>query len=261
MKFSATIRREGVPDEIRIIEAPSRFEVYDQIRKEGSTVVELKEGARKFALPAWLTITIGTGVKRAEIIRTARNLSAMLAAGLPLSRALSVIERQSGNKRLKAIATDLSDSIKKGSSFHEALAAYPKVFPELFIAMTRAGEESGSLADALAIVGTQMEHSEELVGKIKGAMIYPAIVITAIVDRRHPDAHLRRADLDQYLHPARSKSAAHDPDHCRDFEFHGGQCSVRARRARRTHRGRYRFHPFETGEDDRALGRRSICRS
>lgn len=180
MKFSATIRREGVPDEIRIIEAPSRFEVYDQIRKEGSTVVELKEGARKFALPAWLSITIGTGVKRAEIIRTARNLSAMLGAGLPLSRALSVIERQSGNKRLKAIATNLSDSIKKGSSFHEALAAYPKVFPELFIAMTRSGEESGSLADALAIVGTQMEHSEELVGKIKGAMIYPAIVITAI---------------------------------------------------------------------------------
>ena len=111
----------------------------------------------------------------------AKNLSAMLSAGLSLSRALSVIERQSSNSSLKIIATGLSESVKKGSSFHEALTAYPKVFPELFVAMSRAGEESGSLADSLAIVGLQMERSEELVRKIRGAMIYPAIVIIAIV--------------------------------------------------------------------------------
>lgn len=181
MKFRATIRKEGVSDQIQIIEAPSRFALYDQIQKEGGFVVELQEGIEKFTLPAWLTLSIGTGVKRSEIIRLARNLSAMLGAGLSLSRALSVIERQSGNKRLKAIASGLSNSIKKGLSFHEALSAYPKVFPELFVAMVKAGEESGSLTNALTVVALQMEHSEELIRKIKGAMIYPAIVITAIV--------------------------------------------------------------------------------
>ena len=181
MKFRVTIRREGMPNQTRTIEAPSRFAVYDQVQKEGGVVVELQEGGGGFKLPAWFSITIGTGVKRIEIIRMAKNLSAMLSAGLSLSRALSIIERQSGNKRLKKIVVELSDSIKKGSSFHEALAAYPKVFPEFFVAMARAGEESGSLADALAVVGLQMERSEELIRKIRGAMIYPAIVITAIV--------------------------------------------------------------------------------
>ncbi|OGG76629.1 hypothetical protein A2950_01915 [Candidatus Kaiserbacteria bacterium RIFCSPLOWO2_01_FULL_55_19] len=181
MKFRATIRKEGLPDEIRTIEAPTHFAVYDLIEKEGGFVVSLEEGGGILVLPSWLTITFGSGVRRIEVIRMARNLSAMLGAGLSLSRALSVIERQSGNKYLKSIATGLSDAIKVGSSFHMALAAYPKVFPALFVAMARAGEESGSLTDALTVVSVQLEHSEELIRKIKGAMLYPAIVMTAIV--------------------------------------------------------------------------------
>jgi len=181
MKYRVTIQRQGAPDEDRVVEAASRFAVYDQIQKEGGIVTALAEDTGGFALPAWLNITIGTGVKRAEIIRLARNLSAMLAAGLSLSRALSVIERQSSNAYLKKITTSLSEAIKRGSSFHEALALFPSVFPPLFTAMAKAGEESGSLTDALNVVGVQLERSEELTRKIKGAMIYPSIVITAIL--------------------------------------------------------------------------------
>ena len=179
MKFNVTIRKEGVPDQERVIDAPSHFAVYDQVQSEGGTVVSITEKGG-LMIPAWLNFTFGTGIKRPEIIRMTKNLSAMLAAGLSLSRALSVIERQSGNKNLRVIIVGLSDSIKKGSSFYKALESYPKVFPEIFIAMVRAGEESGSLSEALAIVGLQMEHSEELVRKIKGAMIYPSIVVTAV---------------------------------------------------------------------------------
>lgn len=181
MKFKATIKKGDGPEQTVIIDAPSRFAVYEQVQKDGGVVTELTEGTGGLKLPAWLSISIGTGVKRMEIVRMAKNMSAMITAGLSLSRALSVIERQSGNKRLKAVATGLSESIKKGSSFNEALAAYPKIFSSLFIAMVKAGEESGSVADSLSIVGMQMERSEELVRKIRGAMIYPAIVITAII--------------------------------------------------------------------------------
>ncbi len=181
MKFRVTIRKEGQPDQERIVEAPTRFAVYNLVQKEGGTVVKLSESGGGFALPAWLYISIGTGVKRAEVIRLAKNLSAMLAAGLSLSRALSVIERQSTNARLKAIASGLADAVKKGTSFHEGLAAYPAIFPEIFVAMVRAGEESGSLDKSLAVVALQMERSEELIRKVKGAMIYPAIVITVVV--------------------------------------------------------------------------------
>lgn len=182
MKFRITVRKEGAPDETRVVDASSRFEVYDQVRGAGGFVTSLDE-VRGFSTGslARFNISIGTGIKRAEIIRIAKNLSAMLSAGLSISRSLSVIERQSSNKNLKKIAVGLSESIKKGSSFNQALALYPRVFPEIFVAMARAGEESGSLADSLSVVALQMERSEELIRKIKGAMIYPAIVVTAVV--------------------------------------------------------------------------------
>ncbi|OGG40281.1 hypothetical protein A2118_02255 [Candidatus Kaiserbacteria bacterium GWA2_50_9] len=181
MKYRITVRKEGVPDEKKVIEAVSRFAVYEQVQKEGGTVIALTEETSFFRLPAWLFITIGTGVKRDEIIRMAKNLSAMISAGLSLSRALSVIERQSGNKNLKKITAGISESVKTGSSFHGALALYPTVFPAIFVAMARAGEESGSLSESLAVVALQMERSEELVRKIRGAMIYPIIVIVAVI--------------------------------------------------------------------------------
>ncbi|MCX6787939.1 MAG: type II secretion system F family protein [Candidatus Kaiserbacteria bacterium] len=182
MEFRITVRKEGTPNEVRVISAASRFDVYSQVRNEGGFVIELKE-LHGFSLGRFsrFNISIGTGIKRMEIVRTAKNLSAMLSAGLSLSRALSVIERQSGNKHLKEIVAGLSESVKKGSAFHEGLAAYPRVFPDIFVAMVRAGEESGSLPDSLTVVALQMERSEELIRKIKGAMIYPAIVITAVV--------------------------------------------------------------------------------
>lgn len=181
MKFIATIRKGGMPDETKIIEAASRFAVYDRVQKEEGMVIKLVEGSEFFTVPSWFYISFGTGIKRIEIIRLAKNLSAMLSAGLSLSRALAIMERQSSNKYLKTVTTGLSESIKRGLSFNEALSAYPKVFSELFIAMTKAGEESGSLANSLSVVGLQMERSEELVRKVRGAMIYPSIVITAII--------------------------------------------------------------------------------
>ncbi len=180
MRFRATIKKEGAPDEVRVIDAPSRFAVYEQIEKEGGTVADLSQDSA-LRMPAWLNITIGTGIKQQEIVMMAKNMAAMLAAGLALARALAVIERQTPNPRLKTIAKGIDEAVRKGSSFNEALAAYPRVFSPLFIAMAKAGEESGSLSESLSVVGLQMEHSAELSRKVKGAMIYPSIVVTAIV--------------------------------------------------------------------------------
>lgn len=181
MKFRVTIRKEGIPDHERSIEAPSRFAVYEEVQKEGGTVVSLHEGEAGFMPPAWLLFSIGTGIRRAEVIRTAKNLAVMLRAGLSLARALSVIERQSSNRYMKKVAAGLSESVKRGAPFHEGLAAYPNVFPSVFVAMAKAGEESGSLANSLTVVALQMEHTEDLIRKVRGAMIYPIIVITTVI--------------------------------------------------------------------------------
>lgn len=180
MKFSVVVRSADGVESKETVEAGSRLAVYERVEKEGSTIVSLEEKAAGVALPAWANVTFGTGVKAEQKITFTKNLSAMLSAGLTLSRALSVIERQSDNKAFKNIIISLENGVKGGASFHEALEQHPKVFPRLFIAMTKAGEEGGTLAETLAIVGRQMESSRQLTKKIKGAMIYPSIILAAI---------------------------------------------------------------------------------
>jgi type IV pilus assembly protein PilC len=181
MKFRVTVKKADGNEETRVVESESRFAVYAEIEKEGSTVVTLEEGGG-FALPAWMNTTIGNGLKMEKKITFTKNLSAMLQAGLPLSRALSVVERQAAHDpMLKKIVADLETKIKGGTSFHEALENYPHVFPKLFIAMTKAGEEGGTLSDTLKIVAMQMDRSFTLTKKVKGAMIYPCIILFAIV--------------------------------------------------------------------------------
>lgn len=180
MKFLIQVRKEDGTEEARTVEAPSRFAVYAQVEKDGGSVLSLKEAKAS----GFLSFSIGglrkKKIKVEERITFTRNLASMLTAGLTLSRALSVIERQSKNKALKAVVVDLEDKIRSGTSLHEALEAHSKIFPRLFIAMTKAGEEGGKLSETLAIVATQMERSNALIKKVKGAMIYPAIILVAI---------------------------------------------------------------------------------
>jgi type IV pilus assembly protein PilC len=110
-----------------------------------------------------------------------RNLGSMLKAGLTVTRALSVIERQSTNPKLKEVLKDITARINNGEQFFEALKEYPDVFSDLYVAMIKAGEESGNLAESLQTLSIQMERSSNLTKKIKGAMIYPAIVISVMI--------------------------------------------------------------------------------
>lgn len=116
-----------------------------------------------------------------EKIIFGKNLSSMLEAGLPLSRAIEVIGRQSKNKKFKFVMNSINNSIKAGDSLSGALGKFPNIFPKLFVSMVKAGEESGDLVGALGIVSSQMEKTNELKKKIRGAMIYPGVIITAML--------------------------------------------------------------------------------
>lgn len=181
MKFRVTVKTSEGNEETNTLEAENRFEVYSLVEKNGGQVVGLEEAGGGLVLPKWLNIKFGSGVKTDEKITFTKNLSAMLGAGLTLSRALSVIERQSKNKYLKEIIEKLQGSVKGGTGFHEALAEFPNVFSKLFVAMTKAGEESGKMSETLAVVAKQMDTSNTLTKKVKGAMIYPCIILSAIV--------------------------------------------------------------------------------
>jgi type IV pilus assembly protein PilC len=180
-KFTYTGKSATGETVVRTVEAADRFAVYEIARKEGHTVTTVQEG-RSFDIKKYLNIEkinyYLSRVKADELVMVTRNLGSMLIAGLPLTRALSVIERQSSNPRLKGMLVAIQARINKGEQFNEALAEYPGTFDDLYVAMVKAGEESGSLADALGILSIQMERASALRKKIKGAMIYPVIVLT-----------------------------------------------------------------------------------
>ncbi|HMP67375.1 MAG TPA: type II secretion system F family protein [Candidatus Paceibacterota bacterium] len=110
-----------------------------------------------------------------------RNLGAMIKAGLSLTRALSVMHRQAKNKKLKSVLQTVNDKVKKGSSLSDALATFPKIFTSLMISMVRAGEESGNLVQSLRVTAEQMEKNYLLKKKVRGAMVYPAVIIFAMI--------------------------------------------------------------------------------
>ncbi len=166
------------------VEAADRFAVYELARVSGHTVESISE-VTKFSVRKWFDVEkinyAISRVKEDELVMVTRNLGSMLVAGLPLTRALAVIQRQSKNPRLKGVMTDILERINKGEQFNVALANHPKVFNDLYVAMVQAGEESGGMSDALKTLSIQMERSSSLRKKIKGAMMYPAIVITILI--------------------------------------------------------------------------------
>jgi type IV pilus assembly protein PilC len=165
------------------VEANDRFAVYDIARQNGHTVTTVSPVSHFSFSTLFKVEKINyflSRVKLDELVMATRNMASMLRAGLPLSRALSVIERQTKNPRLKGIMIDVREEISKGNQFNEALKKYPETFTKLYVAMVRAGEESGGLAPALDTIAIQLERSSSLRKKIKGAMIYPCIVISVM---------------------------------------------------------------------------------
>lgn len=161
-----------------------RFAVYSVARDQGHTVSSIDEGS-KLILKKFLNLErinyFLSRVKQDELVMVTRNLGSMLTAGLTVSRALSVIERQTKNPRLKGVTKRVIERINQGDQFNAALSEFPKVFDNLYVSMIKAGEESGSLAESLKTLAVQMERASNLKKKIKGAMIYPSIVITVMI--------------------------------------------------------------------------------
>lgn len=179
--FTYKALREDKSSYENTVEANDRFEVYNIVRKEGGQVVSVTE-ARKLSLN--LNVDISAYIQRIktiDVILLTRNLSAMLNAGLPISRALTVMARQAKKARLKKVIQGIDDDIQKGGSLSGGMLKYPKVFSSLVTSMVAAGEESGTLAEALHTISDQLEQTYELKKKIRGAMIYPSIIVSVLL--------------------------------------------------------------------------------
>jgi len=162
-------------------EAVDKFNLSRTLKDQGLGLLTAEAEGEKKTKDFFKKLMSMGGVSTHEKIIFSRNLSAMLGAGLSLSRALTTIHKQSKNKKFKKVVESVNEKVKEGYPLHQALGEFPKVFSSLFISMTAAGEESGNLIESLNVVSTQMEKTYELKKKIRGAMIYPSVILSAML--------------------------------------------------------------------------------
>ena len=159
------------------LDADSPEGVVQTLRERGLLALEVKQKVKALEL----SLDRFARVSMEDLAIVTRQLSTMINAGLSLMRALSVLESQTENPRLKLTLADVRNDIQAGLSLSDSLAKHPKVFNELYVAMIRAGETGGFLEDVLRRVADQLESQSRLRRQVRGAMVYPAVVLTVAV--------------------------------------------------------------------------------
>ncbi|RLS55283.1 MAG: type II secretion system F family protein, partial [Planctomycetota bacterium] len=173
--------------EIRdVVDAPTEAEAQATIRSQGYMITKIK--VQKQAAAAGgsgkkkpgRSFAIG-GVKSRDLTLFTRQLSILTDAGLPILRSLRILAEQAEKGRLKNSLLDTCDEIEGGSTLSEAMSKSPKCFNRLYVNMIRAGEAGGALEVILRRLSEFMERSQSLKRKVKGAMVYPIVVVSVAV--------------------------------------------------------------------------------
>ena len=152
------------------IDAPSRDDVVAQLRKQRLNVVKIDEASTAKKKKS------GGRISMRDIVIFTRQFSTMINAGLPLVQALDILAKQSENRALKDVTHAVVFDVESGHTVADALRKHPKAFSELYVNMVAAGEAGGILDTILMRLATFMEKNDALVRKVKGAMIYPAVI-------------------------------------------------------------------------------------
>lgn len=160
-------------------DAKDRFELYKMLKDSGEVAINVYQKGKGFSLNVDLPFL--NSVKMIDKINFSRNLGSMISAGLSMSRALSVMEGQGKNKKVKNIIGKLRDEVNSGKTLSESMELFKNMFSPLVISMVKSGEQSGMLSEALRVVSTQMEKNYTLQKRVKGALMYPSVILLAMV--------------------------------------------------------------------------------
>ena len=159
------------------MEASDAAAVEARLRQMGIEPTKVRKKPREFHI----RIPGFGGVSTKDILVFTRQFSVMIDAGLPLVQALDIIGTQADNLEFRKVLLAVKARVESGSTFADALSDHPKVFDELFVQLVRAGEIGGILDTILQRLGAYIEKNEKLKRRVKGAMVYPAIVLTVAV--------------------------------------------------------------------------------
>jgi type IV pilus assembly protein PilC len=171
-EFTArTLKGDLVTDKVDL---PSKDDVVAHIRKNRMIVVQVREAKGR-----GLNIRLfGGGIKTRDVVIFTRQFSTMINAGLPLVQALDILAQQTENKDLAGITRQVVYDVESGHTLADALRKHPKAFSDLYVNMVAAGEAGGILDTILLRLAQFLEKNDAIVRKVKGAMVYPAVIIS-----------------------------------------------------------------------------------
>jgi type IV pilus assembly protein PilC len=171
--FTYTARAVNGELKTATIDAPSREEVVAQLRRQRMSVVKVDEETKK--------TKVRGAIKMRDIVIFTRQFSTMINAGLPLVQALDILAKQTENKALADVTRAVVFDVESGHTVADALGKHPNAFSELYVNMVAAGEAGGILDTILMRLATFMEKNDALIRKVKGAMIYPGVIMSVAV--------------------------------------------------------------------------------
>ena len=154
------------------ISLPTKDAVLAHLHKQKMIPVSVREKSKEF------NITFGTGITTRDIVIFTRQFATMINAGLPLVQSLDILAEQTENPAMRKTIGEVLYNVESGQTLADAMGQHPKVFTELFVNMVMAGEAGGILDTILLRLATFLEKNDALVRKIKGAMIYPAVIFS-----------------------------------------------------------------------------------
>lgn len=158
-------------------------QVYDDLRKDGFTLIYLEKiesGKGIFGKIAGCCDKLQRITIEDKMIFI-RHLAVMVEAGIALPRALEILKNQVRTPKFKKIVESIASDVRKGKTLASSMSQYPKVFNELFSNMIKAGEESGNLQYILSLLADHLEKEHATIAKVKGALIYPALILLVMI--------------------------------------------------------------------------------
>jgi len=179
MKFKYLARTQEGKVQSGSVESNGQRSAAALIKAQNLILISLDEDKGGFSLDSLLAGL--KSVSSNDVVNFTRQLATMISAGLSLSESLNILKQQIANGQFKTIIQSVQADVSGGNSFSNALSMYPDVFDSTYVSLLMAGEASGNLDDILIRLADKLEKSRSFKSKLKGAMIYPIIVVIAMV--------------------------------------------------------------------------------
>ncbi len=160
------------------IEANSRSQANKTLSEQGLIILSLEKQSKVDLLH--INIPFLTRVKAKDLVMFSRQLAVMNSATLPIVQSLRILSKQTENPMFRGVIKEIADDVDGGEKLSNAMERHKNVFSNFYIAMVKSGETSGSLEKVLNYLADEQEKDYELMSKIKGAMIYPAFILSAL---------------------------------------------------------------------------------